>query len=262
MRQHPLASLRLRIMSSRCLSSVVVVLLASPTSALAVQGRSLPRLISASPSFTLDRAATPRLVPVTMVDQADSGSVVGFAKDRAAGLAVAGTIGFFGEFVATRVPIALSPLLYATAFGIIIGNLLRLFDPEMKKMEPTEMGMAFAKRRLLRAGIILYGAKITFAKILGIGLAGLLTDLYVVSSTLLLGFGLGRLLGLSEALTTLISTGSAICGCSAVAATQPIINAEAHEVAAAVGVVVLCGTSAMFLCVCPTLCPPCPFLCP
>ena len=36
-------------------------------------------------------------------------------------------------------------------------------------------------------------------------------------------------------------------GCSAVAATQPIINAEAHEVACAVGVVVLCGTLAMFI---------------
>ena len=91
------------------------------------------------------------------------------------------------------------------------------------------------------------GAKITFAKILGIGAAGLLTDLYSVASTLVLGFALGRALGLSEALVTLIATGSAICGCSAVAATQPIINAEAHEVAAAVGVVVLCGTSAMFL---------------
>ena len=88
---------------------------------------------------------------------------------------------------------------------------------------------------------------VTFSKILGIGLPGLLTDLYSVSSTLILGFVLGKALGLSEALTTLIATGSAICGCSAVAATQPIINAEAHEVAAAVGVVVLCGTSAMFL---------------
>ena len=128
------------------------------------------------------------------------------------------------------VPISLSPLLYATAFGIAIGNTLRLFDPEMKAMAPTNVGMAFAKRRMLRAGIILYGAKVTFGKILGIGLAGLLTDLYVVSSTLLIGFGLGNLLGLSAALTTLISTGSAICGCSAVAATQPIIQAEAHEV--------------------------------
>lgn len=102
-------------------------------------------------------------------------------------------------------------------------------------------------RENLDSGIILYGAKITFAKILGIGLPGVLTDLYVVSSSLALGFALGRALGLSESLTTLISTGSAICGCSAVAATQPIINAEPHEVAAAVGVVVLFGTVAMFL---------------
>jgi uncharacterized integral membrane protein (TIGR00698 family) len=171
----------------------------------------------------------------------------GFVKDRVPGLAIAGAIGFAGEFMASKMAIALSPLLYATAIGIFIGNLMRIWDPEMKRMEPTGAGMSFAKRRLLRAGIILYGAKITFAKILGIGLPGLLTDLYVVSSTLCLGFALGKMLGLSNALTTLISTGSAICGCSAVAATQPIINAEAHEVAAAIGVVVMCGTSAMFL---------------
>jgi uncharacterized integral membrane protein (TIGR00698 family) len=174
-------------------------------------------------------------------------ALYGFARDRAAGLAVAGTIGFAAEKIAPLAPISLSPLLYATAIGIGIGNTLRLVDPEMKAMATTEIGMSFAKRRLLRAGIILYGAKITFAKILAIGLPGLLTDLYVVISTLLIGFKLGKFLGLSEGLVTLISTGSAICGCSAVAATQPIINAEAHEVAAAVGVVVLCGTLAMFI---------------
>ena len=63
--------------------------------------------------------------------------------------------------MASRVPISLSPLLYATAFGIAIGNTLRLIDPEMKAMAPTTVGMSFAKRRLLRAGIILYGAKVT-----------------------------------------------------------------------------------------------------
>jgi len=31
----------------------------------------------------------------------------------------------------------------------------------MKSMAPTAVGMSFAKRRLLRAGIILYGAKVT-----------------------------------------------------------------------------------------------------
>lgn len=172
----------------------------------------------------------------------------GFVKDRIPGLAFAGALGFTGEYVSQRMPISLSPLLYATALGIIIGNAVRFAssDAVERTLAPTVVGRDFAKRRLLRAGIILYGAKLTFAKILGIGLPGLLTDLYVVSSTLALAFGLGRLLGLSETLTTLIGTGSAICGCSAVAATQPIINAEAHEVAAAVGVVVLCGTVAMF----------------
>ena len=103
-------------------------------------------------------------------------ALAGFFKDRAAGFSVAAAIGFAGERVASRVPIALSPLLYATAFGIAIGNLLRLADPEMKALEPAAEGLSFAKRRLLRAGIILYGAKVTFAKILGIGLPGLLTD--------------------------------------------------------------------------------------
>ena len=170
----------------------------------------------------------------------------GFVADRAPGLVVCGTIGFAAEALAKRTA-GLSPLLWATIFGIAIGNTYRSVDPTMKQMKGTETGMKFAKQRLLRAGIILYGAKITFGKIFGIGLAGLLTDLYSVSSTLVLGFGIGKALGLSEALVTLISTGSAICGCSAVAATQPIINAEAHEVAAAVGTVVLCGTAAMFL---------------
>ena len=106
------------------------------------------------PSITSPRA------PVALAQEKSSpAAVAGFARDRAAGLAVVGTLGFVAEATASRVPIALSPLLYATAFGIVIGNVLRLFDPEMKKMEATNVGMAFAKRRLLRAGIILYGAR-------------------------------------------------------------------------------------------------------
>ena len=105
-------------------------------------------------------------IPSIMMAETGSGdagpaALVGFASDRAAGLAVAGGLGFVAEKVASRVPISLSPLLYATAFGIAIGNTLRLIDPEMKAMAPTAIGMSFAKRRLLRAGIILYGAKVT-----------------------------------------------------------------------------------------------------
>jgi len=80
-----------------------------------------------------------------------------------------------------------------------------------------------------------------------IGAAGLLADLFTVGSTLPLGLILGRALGLDAPLAALIASGAAICGCSAVAATQPIVEGEAHETAAAVGTVVVCGTAAMFL---------------
>ena len=85
------------------------------------------------------RMKSPRLAPLIMMTTSSNGpaALAGFAKDRAAGLAVAGAIGFCGEAVASRMPISLSPLLYATAFGIAIGNVLRLFDPELKAMEPT-----------------------------------------------------------------------------------------------------------------------------
>ena len=72
-------------------------------------------------------------------------AAVGFVKDRAAGVAVVGSIGFVAEATARTLPISLSPL------------------------KPAEMGMVFAKKRLLRAGIILYDAKISFDKILAIG---------------------------------------------------------------------------------------------
>ena len=243
----------------------VVALLSLTTHAVALTTRAPSALHRAAAPMAAPMAARAALSKISMDAAEDAAkakwlksldtsggtnsasATIGFFRERGAGLVVAAGIGFVAEFTASRMPISLSPLLYATAFGILLSNTLRLFDPEMKVMAPTTAGMTFAKKRLLRAGIILYGAKVTFAKILGIGLPGLLTDLYSVSTTLLLGFGLGRALGLSEALVTLIATGSAICGCSAVAATQPIINAEAHEVAAAVGVVVLCGTLAMFI---------------
>ena len=92
--------------------------------------------------------------------RASGREAAGFVKDRAAGLAVAGSLGFAAELAAKRLTNgAISPLLNATAFGIVIGNVLRINDPELKSLSSTAVGMKFAKQRLLRAGIILYGAK-------------------------------------------------------------------------------------------------------
>ena len=180
---------------------------------------------------------------------------VTFVADRAPGVALTAAIAYAAEVcrhchktqlpVVTNFPLlsicrsrvkatakhttGLSPLLWASLGGIIIGTTLRALDGGRRTAAMLDPGVTFAKARLLRMGIVLYGAKLTVQKILGIGAAGFLADLYSVGSTLTLGFGLGRALGLADPLTALISTGSAICGCSAVAATQPIVEAEPHE---------------------------------
>lgn len=170
---------------------------------------------------------------------------IDFCAARAPGVALSVALAQLSMAVAkTSLGNHVSPLLWATILGMAYGNLLH--SPEAKKSLAT--GIKFSKGRLLRLGIILYGFKITLQQIAGIGMAGLATDLVMVCSTLALGIGLGtQWLGLDRSTSTLIGSGAAICGCSAVLATQPIVGGESHEVSAAVGTVVVGGTLSMFL---------------
>ena len=116
-----------------------------------------------------------------------------------------------------------SPFLWASLIGMLVGNLWRVISPSSK--EQLNIGVSFAKTRLLRVGIVLYGAKLTVQKLALTGVAGILADVFTVSSTLCLGWVLGlHVLKLRLPLTALISSGAAICGCSAVAATQTVIT--------------------------------------
>jgi len=168
-----------------------------------------------------------------------------FCADRAPGVALSVALAHASLSMAkTTIGAHVSPLLWATIFGMLYGNLLH--RPEAKESLAT--GIKYSKGRLLRLGIILYGFKITLQQIAGIGMAGLATDVFMVVSTLILGNVLGtKWLKLDEATSTLIAAGAAICGCSAVLATQPVVGGESHEVSAAVGTVVVGGTLSMFL---------------
>lgn len=168
-----------------------------------------------------------------------------YVAKRTPGVALAATIGQLSIAISkTSVGSQISPLLWATTLGMGFGNLL--YKPEAK---PTfAEGIKFSKSRLLRLGIILYGFKITMQQIGGIGMGGLMTDAFMVISTLALGTILGtKVFKLDEATSTLIASGSAICGCSAVLATQPVVGGESHQVSAAVATVVVGGTLSMFM---------------
>jgi uncharacterized integral membrane protein (TIGR00698 family) len=139
--------------------------------------------------------------------------------------------------------LGLSGLTVTIACGIVVGNTL---FPYLAAR--TASGVDFSKSTLLRAGIILYGFRISFQQIAEVGWSGALIDALMVTLTFLIAVQLGtRLFRLDRQTAMLIGAGSAICGAAAVMATEPVVRGQAHKVSVAVATVVLFGTVGMFL---------------
>lgn len=139
--------------------------------------------------------------------------------------------------------VGLGALTLAILLGIIVGN---SFYTQVKPV--CDDGIKFAKHYLLRAGIILYGFRLTFQQITDVGATGLLIDALTLTSTFLIALWLGRkVFKLDEQTTLLIGAGSSICGAAAVMAAEPVVKAEASKVAVAVSTVVIFGTIAIFV---------------
>lgn len=137
----------------------------------------------------------------------------------------------------------LSALTLAIVLGIALGN------TAFPAIAPrTGTGVDYAKGMLLRAGIVLYGFRVTFQDVMGVGLAGVVIDVIVVAGVFCAATWLGtRALKLDRDTAMLIGAGSAICGAAAVLAAEPVIRAPAHKVSVAIATVVVFGTLGMFL---------------
>ncbi|MTI72693.1 MAG: YeiH family putative sulfate export transporter [Stenotrophomonas sp.] len=137
----------------------------------------------------------------------------------------------------------ISALTLAILLGITLGN------TAYGRLAPrAAAGVGFSKATLLRAGIVLYGLRLTVQDIGQVGVAGVLIDALVLCSTFALAWWLGtRVLGLERNTALLIGAGSSICGAAAVMAAEPVVKGRAEQVAIAVATVVVFGTLAMFL---------------
>ncbi len=137
----------------------------------------------------------------------------------------------------------LGALTLAIVAGLLLGNTLY---PRLAR--PCGPGVALAKQQLLRAGIVLYGLRLTFQDIAQVGWSGVATDALVLASTFGLACWLGqRVLGLDRRTTLLIGAGSSICGAAAVLAAAPVARGRAQDVAVAIATVVVFGTLGTFL---------------
>ena len=135
----------------------------------------------------------------------------------------------------------LSPMVLGVIVGMILANTVRTQFPES-----WHGGLKIASKQILRAGIVLYGFRLSFDTLLAVGGGAILIDVIIVAGTLILGNYLGRALGLDKDERLLISSGSAICGAAAVLATEPVVGAKPHKTVVAVATVVLFGTLSMF----------------
>ncbi len=131
----------------------------------------------------------------------------------------------------------------ARGIGVVLGALLvNVAGPAGIATTPIEPGLTYAAKKLLRVGIVLLGFRLSFDEVRSLGLDGAAAVVAVVLATFFGGQLLARLLGLRPGRGLLVATGYSICGASAVAAMQPLSDADEEETAYAIGLVTLCGT--------------------
>lgn len=137
----------------------------------------------------------------------------------------------------------ISALTLAIVLGMIVGNTVYGYVSTA-----STHGVTFSKQTLLRVGIIFYGLRLTFQDVAHVGLAGVVIDSLVLTSTFALSWWAGtRFFGLDRQTAMLIGAGSSICGAAAVMAAEPVVRGRAEQVAVAVSTVVVFGTLAIFL---------------
>ncbi len=68
-----------------------------------------------------------------------------------------------------------------------------------------------------------------------------------IATTLSLGWGIARLLGINTKISHLISSGTAICGGSAIATISPVIKAETKDITIALAIVFFLNALALFV---------------
>lgn len=170
---------------------------------------------------TADRASS--------TTDAPTASFTDRARDRLPGLAVALLVAGVATAAEIEVPVIGGPV-FGIVLGVLVATVLRPGD----RLRP---GLAFASRPVLQTSIVALGLTLSLTQIAHVGLTSLPVMLGTLAVALAGAWGLGRLLGVRGDAQLLIGVGTAICGASAIAATQAVIRAKESQVAYAIGTI-------------------------
>jgi uncharacterized integral membrane protein (TIGR00698 family) len=102
-------------------------------------------------------------------------------------------------------------------------------------------------RLLLQASVVALGFGMNLHAVLKAGRSGFLYTALGISFAILIGLTLGKLLEVRGNSSYLITTGTAICGGSAIAAMGPILQASTEEMAISLGTVFILNSIALLI---------------
>lgn len=128
----------------------------------------------------------------------------------------------------------------ALLVSMIICNLIPSLNKDFKA------GTTFASKKFLNWGIILTGATLSFADIMGTGVKALPLILFNILLSFTVALLVGKKLGVTRNTSVLVGGGTCICGGTAIATLSRIIKALEEEIAFAMAAIFLFDTLAAF----------------
>jgi uncharacterized integral membrane protein (TIGR00698 family) len=126
--------------------------------------------------------------------------------------------------------------------ALALGIVLALLGLTARTKEATKIA-----KILIQVAVVMLGLGMDLRQVAAAGLVGIVFAAGTIIGTFALGIILGRTLGTEAKLTTLLSSGTAICGGSAIAATASVIAATEAQIAVAMGAVFLLNSLAVYI---------------
>ncbi len=155
------------------------------------------------------------------------------------GVAMATAIAVGATFLGRLAPVVGAPVIAIVA-GIVISAL-------RSPAASARIGLDFTAKRVLQASIVVLGLNLSLHQVLVTGAASLPVLAGTLVGALAGAYFIGRRLKLHRDLATLIGVGTAICGASAIAATEAVIDAEDADVAYAIATIFTFNVVAVLL---------------
>ncbi|MDE6010163.1 MAG: putative sulfate exporter family transporter [Muribaculaceae bacterium] len=126
----------------------------------------------------------------------------------------------------------------ALALGLIFALIFGTPWPNINK---------WVSKKLLQASVVGLGFGMNLMASLQSGAEGMIFTIASVIGVMVTGVLLGRYMSINNKTSYLISSGTAICGGSAIAAVGPVVNADQDEMAVSLGVIFILNAIALFI---------------